>query len=167
MSAPLLSSVLMTWEEAHRQGHDPSPAELLPEHPELHPRLAAAIDVLRGRPRRSRLVPFLVVALILAIGAGVGTSCYFAWMAAEEAAAARQADQAARAHQARAQRLALEAKHAARLAEQVRYAQQLAEAQRAWDDGNAEEYRNLLDMFEPPLRQGWEWNHLRGQLERP
>jgi WD40 repeat protein len=47
MHATTLAQGLIQWEDAYRQGRDLSPAELLPERPDLHSCLARAIDALR------------------------------------------------------------------------------------------------------------------------
>src|SRR5262245_35278242 len=47
MHAAMLAQVLVQWEGAYRQGRDLSPAELLPERPDLHSCLARASDALR------------------------------------------------------------------------------------------------------------------------
>jgi ABC-type amino acid transport substrate-binding protein len=47
MNAPTFALLLLRWADAFRTGQDLTPAELLPDRPDLHPRLQQAIDLLR------------------------------------------------------------------------------------------------------------------------
>jgi hypothetical protein len=168
MSEPL-SEALVRWEEARATGRDLTPAELLPEHPELHPVLGGILERLRAAPRRRAwLVPVLATALILALVAGASVSAHFAVAAHQEAsranaeaAAARQAEQDARDHEQRALENERQAQDQRCRAEQALYAQQIALAQRAWEEGNQPDAQRLLDGA-PPARRDWEMHHLGG-----
>jgi WD40 repeat protein len=81
MTDPAIAQAVTRWEEARRAGQDPTPAELLPDQPELHAPLRAAIDNLRGASRRDvhkgKRWPFqfTLIWLAVVIGPPVAIAC--------------------------------------------------------------------------------------------
>jgi predicted NACHT family NTPase len=194
MTDPSLDTALTRWEEAHTAGQDLSPAELLPDRPELHAVVGQLIARMRAaaEARRSRfqpwLVGFLVMALLITIFLGLAGIWYYAALARAQVEAAEVAEKEARAAEAEARRQAAlaqplreqiaehqrqaeenvrQAREELRRLEQVRYAAQLARAQQEWEQGNARKVKGLLDEVDPAFRDGWEWRYLTALLQKP
>lgn len=182
MSRPPLETALTRWEDARRAGQDLSPAELLPDHPEMHDTLEHMLARMRagGRGSNRLLTGALVAALILTILLGVVTATSFALLARQQAEAARDAEMAAREQAAVAAEMRAQAENArqfeeearARAEEQLRRAERavhagrLALAQQEWAAGNRENAKRLLDEIAPPQR-GWEWRLLANLAAKP